>query len=61
MCLVWRVLCDLMVQVISSDLVMDCDESVVFDAAARWLLAKTDALSRRKYAPEVRVVMSGVM
>ncbi|CAM9735966.1 unnamed protein product [Pylaiella littoralis] len=44
---------DQLTEVISSDLVMDCDESVVFDAAARWLLAKTDALSRRKYAPEV--------
>lgn len=38
-------------QVLSSDQVLDCDESVVFDAASRWLQA--DSPSRRKHAPEV--------
>lgn len=38
-------------QVVSSDLVLDCDESVVFDAAARWLQAEPD--TRRDCAPEV--------
>ncbi|CAM9517986.1 unnamed protein product [Laminaria digitata] len=38
-------------EVLSSDQVLDCDESVVFDAASRWLQA--DSPFRRKHAPEV--------
>ncbi|CAM9409507.1 unnamed protein product, partial [Hapterophycus canaliculatus] len=39
-------------EVLSSDLVLDCDESVVFDAACRWLLLES-APSRRQHASEV--------
>lgn len=42
-------------QVLSSDQVLDCDESVVFDAASRWLQA--DSPSRRKHAPEVILLL----
>lgn len=43
-------------KVLSSDLVLDCDESVVFDAAARWLAA--DSPSRAVHAPEVSLAFS---
>ena len=42
-------------QVLSSDQVLDCDESVVFDAAVRWLQA--DSPSRRKHTPEVTTIL----
>lgn len=38
----------------SSDQVLDCDESVVFDAASRWLLAPSESPPRQRHAPEVR-------
>lgn len=41
-----------MTQVLSSDQVLDCDESVVFDAAARWL--QSESSTRKCYAPEVQ-------
>ncbi|CAM9217281.1 unnamed protein product [Ectocarpus sp. 12 AP-2014] len=43
---------DQLSEVLSSDQVLDCDESVVFDAASRWLLLDSSP-SRRRFAPEV--------
>lgn len=42
---------------LSSDQVLDCDESVVFDAASRWLLAPSESPPRQRHAPEVKCVL----
>eukprot|EP00752_Nemacystus_decipiens_P005043 g4580.t1 len=44
---------DQLSEVLSSDQVLDCDESVVFDAASRWLLAPSESPPRQRHAPEV--------